>query len=68
MKQPMLTRQKSNWAKQFAFVPVRLRGGKVVWFRWVYCRTIVAMEYVEPVIYIREYDLEENIIMEALTK
>lgn len=68
MKPRLLTKHKSNWTKQFAFIPVRLRNGQLVWFRWVFCRTIVAIEYIEPIFYKREYDLEENILMEILGK
>lgn len=68
MKPQILNKQKSKWIKKFAFVPLRLRNRKIVWLRWVYCRTIVVMQYVEPVVYKIEYDLEENIITEILTK
>jgi len=61
-------RYKGKWSKHIAFKPVRLRDGKLVWLRTVYSRIVSTMEYVEPPIYIKEYDLEENIIMEALAK
>lgn len=68
MKPQPTQRYKGKWSKHFAFKPVRLRDGKLVWLRTVYSRIVSTMEYVEPPIYIKEYDLEENIIMEALTK
>lgn len=68
MKPYMGTVTKSKWTKTFAWKPVRLRCNKLVWFKTVYVRQTVALGYIEPTLYKLEYDVEENIIMEALTK
>ncbi len=68
MKPYMGTIKNSKWTKTFAWKPVRLRCNKLVWLRSVYVRKRVAIGYIEPVVYKLEYDTEENIIMEVLTK
>lgn len=64
----MGTITKGKWNKTFAWKPTRLRNNQLVWLKSIYVRKVVAIGYIDPVVYKLEYDTEDNIIMEVLTK